>query len=110
MGERRVDSQRQYYPLLLAWLPPAIAVAITLRVTSGVPSQGGPLSLDVVRTIGATLAVSGILCLAGVALGLRAAFRRQSGHLGAAWPFLVAAPVGPILLVMWRLFFVDTTR
>ena len=99
------DHRPSRFPVLLAWLSPIAAVAIAMTATRGVPVEGAGLEPASARIIGMALLIGGVLCLVGVALGLRAVMRRPSSRLGAAWPFLVAAPAGAMLLLAWGLFF-----
>ena len=92
------------WALALTWLPPVGLVAAALSL-AGPPSSppepvaaSGPWGLAILGT--ATLS------LAGIALGLQ-----QSAHVAGtarwrhAWPFVAVAPVPPLLLAIWWLFF-----
>ena len=72
------------YPLLLAWLPPPLAVAIVLWATRNTPAEGAALSPGTNRIVGAALLLGGILCLLGAILGLRAVSQdRRSGRVAS---------------------------
>jgi hypothetical protein len=105
MIARRHNAPVPLLPLLVAWLPLLAVVVITLAVTSGTPSGGSMLDPRAARTIGRAALIGGLLCLLGVVLGLRIVMRRSAGRIRGAWPFLVAAPAGVILVVTWALFF-----
>lgn len=87
------------YPLLLAWLPPPLAVGIVLWATRQVPAQGAPLPPNTSRLVGTALLLGGVLCLLGAILGLR------RGSVGARWPYVIAVPVALMMIALWKLFF-----
>jgi hypothetical protein len=92
--------------LLLTWLPPMLAVGITLWATSSVPSEGGPIPTGTSTIVGRALLGGSVLCLLGAVLGLRtAAVVRRSGQGAAIWPFVIAVPLGLMMIAIWKLFF-----
>ena len=94
------------YPLLLAWLPPALAVGIVLWATRNAPTQGAPLTPDTLGIVGPAMLVGGILCLLGAVVGLRmVSLGRRSGRVAASWPYVIAVPVGLVMVAIWKMFF-----
>jgi hypothetical protein len=50
--------------------------------------------------------LGGILCLLGAIVGLRTVSRvRRSGRVAAGWPYVIAVPVGLMMVVIWKMFF-----
>lgn len=93
-------------PLILAWLPPFLVVAIAMFVTKDLPRGGGPLPAHASRIIATAMLGGGILCLLGVALGLRAAFFKSGDRkVAASLKYLVVLPAGLAMIVIWRAFF-----
>jgi hypothetical protein len=93
------------YPLLLAWLPPPLAVGIGLWATRNAPSQGAALPPDTLRIVGPAMLLGGILCLLGAIVGLRTvSLGRRSGRVAASWPYVIAVPVGVMMVVIWKMF------
>jgi hypothetical protein len=90
------------YPLLLAWLPPPLAVGIALWATRQAPPQGAPLPSNTSRFVGTALLVGGILCLLGAILGLR---RSSVGAREPKWPYVIAVPVALMMIAIWKMFF-----
>ena len=90
------------YPLLLAWLPPTLAVGIALWATRQVPAEGAPLPPNTSRVVGTALLLGGVLCLLGAILGLR---RASVGSREARWPYVIAVPVALVMIAIWKMFF-----
>jgi len=88
--------------LLLAWLPPPLAVGIVLWATRNAPAHGAPLTPTTSRMVGTAMLLGGILCLQGAILGLRAVSSgRRSGRVAARWPYVIAVPVGLTMVGIW---------
>ena len=101
-----MTARASRYPLLLAWLPPLLAVGIVLWATGNAPAQGAPLPPTTSRIVGTAMLLGGILCLLGAILGLRTvALGRCSGQVAASWPYVVAVPVGLMMVGIWKIFF-----
>ena len=48
----------------------------------------------------------GILCLVGAILGLRTvSLSRRTGQGSAIWPYVIAVPVGLMMVGIWKTFF-----
>jgi hypothetical protein len=94
------------YPLLLTWLSPPLAVGIVLWATRNAPAHGAPLSPDTSIIVGTAILLGGILCMLGAIVGLRTVSQgRRSGPVAASWPYLIAVPVGLMMVVMWKMLF-----
>ena len=94
------------YQLLLAWLPPPLALGIVLWATRNTPAQVAPLPPNTSRIVGTAMLLGGILCLLGAILGLRTvSLGRRSGRVAARWPYVIAVPVGLMMVVIWKMFF-----
>jgi hypothetical protein len=97
-----MSARASRYPLLLAWLPPPLAVVIALWATRQMPAQGAPLPPNMSRLVGTALLLGGVLCLLGAILGLR----RGSVRGGEArWPYVIAVPVALMMIALWKMFF-----
>lgn len=101
-----MTARASRYPLLLTWLPPLLAVGIVLWATRNAPTQGAPLPPDTLSIVGPAMLVGGILCLTGAIVGLRTvSLGRRSGRVAARWPYVIAVPVGLMMVVIWTMFF-----